>query len=164
MLSRRYVVFSAAVVLIVVLDRVTKSAVSEMVAPGAQYQVLPFLDIVHYKNTGIAFGMLRDLGGVSRFILYSGALAAAALFAALFLRSGGKVLPVAFITGGAIGNSIDRFGAGSVTDFIDIHWFGSETLRWPAFNMADMFITVGVAALVISLLGVGGRGDVHGNS
>ncbi len=68
------------------------------------------------------------------------------------------------IIGGAVGNSIDRFSSGYVTDFIEIHWFGSEILRWPAFNVADFFITVGTAALVITLLRQGRRKNVYGNS
>ncbi|WP_462137463.1 signal peptidase II [Candidatus Mycalebacterium sp.] len=163
MLRKRWQFF-AVVFLVVLCDRVSKAVVSETLIPGSSVAAASFLDIVHYRNSGIAFGMLRDLEGASRAALYGGALVAAFVFAFLFLRHGDRRgIFIGFILGGAIGNSIDRFALGYVTDFLEFHWFGSETLRWPAFNAADMFITVGTAALMVNLF-VKRRHGVHGNS
>lgn len=152
-------VFFLTTFLVVFCDRVSKVLLTELTSPGFRRQVFPFLDIVHYRNTGIAFGMLQDLGGEARAVLHGSALAAALLFAVLFLRREGKgEIFVAFILGGAIGNSIDRIMFGYVADFIEIHWLGSEALRWPAFNVADFFITVGATALVVKLFEQRGAG------
>lgn len=156
--------FFTVVFLVVLCDRVSKTVVSETLALGSSIAVAPFIDIVHYTNSGIAFGMLNDLEGFARAALYVVALAAALIFAFLFFSHGdGRGIFVGFILGGAIGNSIDRFAFGYVTDFAELHWFGSETLRWPAFNAADMFVTVGAVALMVNLLAKRRRG-VHGNS
>ena len=156
--------FFTVVFLVALCDRVSKTTISETLAPGSSVAVAPFFDIVHYQNSGIAFGMLGGLEGSARFLLYGGALVAATVFVFLFLKHGdGRGIFVGFIYGGAIGNSFDRFALGYVTDFAEFHWFGSETLRWPAFNAADMFITVGAAALMVNLLAKRRR-DVHGNS
>ncbi len=152
MLSKK--AFFLTTILVVCCDRVSKMFVTEWTSPGFRHQVFPFLDIVHYRNPGIAFGMLQDLGDTARLFLYGGALVSVLFFAVPFLRRDGKVgIFIPFILGGAIGNSIDRFAFGYVTDFIELHWFESETLRWPAFNVADFFITAGAIALVVKLLG-----------
>ncbi|QMU56428.1 MAG: signal peptidase II [Candidatus Mycalebacterium zealandia] len=163
-MPRKRLQFFAVVFFVALCDRVSKTVISETLAPGSSVEVAPFFDIVHYRNSGIAFGMLRDLEGATRAALYVGALLAAFVSAFLFLRHGDKRgIFIGFILGGAIGNSIDRFASGYVTDFLEFHWFGSETLRWPAFNAADMFITVGTAAFMVNLL-VKRRHNVHGNS
>ncbi len=162
---RKTAVFLPTAFLVVCCDIVSKAAVMESIPPGFHYPVLPFLDIVHYTNTGIAFGMFQDLGNSARLALHGGALAAALVFAVVFLRqnASGTVF-VAFVIGGAVGNSIDRLAFGYVTDFIELHWFGSETLRWPAFNAADFFITVGAIALAAKLFAQRERKSVYRNS
>ena len=134
------------------VDLAVKVAVVTAVEAGARHEVLPFVDIVRHTNAGIAFGLFQELGDFSRLFLHVSALALAGVFAVLFLRRGANALAVGLVTGGAAGNSAERLLFGKVTDFISVHWFGSETLRWPAFNMADVFITVGAAAIVVDLL------------
>lgn len=148
-LQRRFFI---AVVAAACADLAAKFAVIAAVVPGSRRAVLPFVDIVHHTNTGIAFGLFQNLGDVSRLVLHLFALALAAVFAVLFLRRGASALAVGLVTGGAVGNSVERLVSGGVTDFVSVHWFGSEALRWPAFNVADVFITVGAAALVVDLL------------
>ncbi len=158
MISNRTPVFFLVVFLIVVCDRVSKMLVAAAIAPGTGLNVLSFFDIVHYRNTGIAFGILGDLNGIFLTFLYSGAFVAACVFAAVFMRrGGGAALFGSFILGGAIGNSIDRFLFGYVTDFLDFHWFGNESLHWPAFNIADFFITVGAAGIMVDFLNRSGK-------
>jgi signal peptidase II len=62
------------------------------------------------------------------------------------------VISLSFILGGAIGNSIDRFRLGYVTDFIDFHWFGNLKYHWPPFNVADAAITIGVILILFEAL------------
>ncbi|MCO5326721.1 MAG: signal peptidase II, partial [Solirubrobacterales bacterium] len=96
--------------------------------------------IVRVHNSGIAFGMLEDAGSL---VIVIAAIAFAALLS-MFLLSAerrGLWLPVGLLAGGALGNLIDRLRHGYVTDFID-------PPRWPAFNVADIEITVGVILLV----------------
>jgi signal peptidase II len=62
------------------------------------------------------------------------------------------VISLSLILGGAIGNSIDRFRLGYVTDFIDFHWFGNPKYHWPPFNVADAAITIGVILILFEAL------------
>ena len=98
------------------------------------------IDIVRVTNRGIAFGLLDDAGSL---VLVIAAVAFAALLG-VFLASAerpGLWLPIGLLAGGALGNLIDRIREGAVTDFID-------PPRWPAFNLADVEITIGVVLLV----------------
>lgn len=144
--------FFAAAVIAAAVDLAAKSAAAVAVAPGGRHAVLPFVDIVLHTNAGIAFGLFQDLGDFSRLFLHLSALVFAAVFSVMFLRRGANAVAVGLVAGGAAGNSLERLAQGGVTDFVSVHWFGSETLRWPAFNAADVFITVGAAVLVVDLL------------
>ncbi len=78
--------FFLTVFAVLSLDRLSKMFVAELTVPGSSYSVLPFLEIVHYRNTGIAFGMLQGLGGTARFVLFGGALVAALFFCRNFFK------------------------------------------------------------------------------
>lgn len=137
---------------VVVLDLVTKLAAQANLPP---YQPVPvlgdFFRLTYIYNPGAAFGM--SLGGYSRIIFaLLAVVAAVALF--FFYRSTPasdrlRLVAVAAVTGGAIGNLIDRIRSPrGVVDFFD---FGIDTLRWPVFNVADMAVVCGVGLLLISL-------------
>jgi signal peptidase II len=135
----------AALVAVVVLDQLTKSLVRARVSPGDSDAVFPFLDVVRVRNTGVAFGLLSG-GGVVVVVL---AVAALALLVAYFARhpeKPGLWVPTGLLLGGAAGNAIDRIRLGAVTDFLKLP-------HWPAFNVADVAITVGVLALVYVMEG-----------
>ena len=136
---------AAAVALVaVVLDQLTKAIVRGQVMPGESVDVVAGIEIVRVSNRGIAFGLLDDAGSL---VLVLVALAFAGLLA-VFLASSdrrGLWLPIGLLAGGAIGNLIDRVREGAVTDFVDIG-------PWPAFNLADVEITVGVIVLVLMYL------------
>lgn len=137
----------AALVLVGVLvaDQLTKRLVRGSIGPGDADSVLPGIQLVHVRNTGIAFGFLGG-GGVLVVALVAAALA---LLVAYFLRHPERPLlwlPTGMLLGGAIGNLADRLSAGAVTDFIKVP-------LWPAFNVADVSITLGVLALVYVLEG-----------
>jgi signal peptidase II len=135
---------AAVVVAVVVgLDQLTKHTIAAGIAPGDTKKFLPAINLVHVRNTGVAFGFLSG-GGVV--VVVFTLLALAGLVGFLALRPGRPWLwlPTGMLVGGAIGNLIDRLANGSVIDFIKLP-------AWPAFNVADMSITFGVIALVLVL-------------
>ena len=146
---------AAAVALVaIVLDQLTKAIVRGQVAPGESIEVFAGVEIVRVSNSGIAFGLLDDAGSM---VLVLAALAFAALLG-VFLASSdrrGLWFPIGLLAGGAIGNLIDRVREGAVTDFVDIG-------PWPAFNLADVEITIGVILLVLLYaFGEEPEGDEH---
>ena len=131
---------AAVALLVVALDQITKAVVRGQVAPGERIDAFAGVHIVRVANSGIAFGLLDDAGSA---VLVIAAVAFAALLG-MFLVSAeraGLWLPIGLLAGGALGNLIDRVHEGAVTDFIDLP-------RWPAFNLADVAITIGVILLV----------------
>jgi signal peptidase II len=135
------VLLVAAVVLL--LDQVTKALVRADVAVGEKNEVLPFLDIGHVHNDGVAFGFLGGGGAIVLVVTF----AALALLVGFFARHPGRPLlwlPTGMLLGGAIGNLVDRVRQGYVTDFIELP-------HWPSFNVADIAITCGVVVLVFVL-------------
>jgi signal peptidase II len=109
-------------------------------------QILGPFSIHHVHNSGIAFGLFSSATA----IVITLTTLAVGWMLVFFTRSGARhpVLPVAlgFVLGGSLGNLLDRVRLGHVTDFLDLRW-------WPAFNLADVFIVVGVAILFGALAG-----------
>jgi signal peptidase II len=135
---------AALVVAIVVgLDQLTKHTIATGISPGETKKFLPLINLVHVRNTGVAFGFLSGGGAL---VLVFTLIALAGLVTFLVLRPERRWLwlPTGMLVGGAIGNLIDRIASGSVIDFIKLP-------AWPAFNVADMSITFGVIALVLVL-------------
>lgn len=150
MASRRGALFAAIVAAVVAADQVSKAVVRDSLALGEQVPVIDgVLWFTRVHNTGAAFGILRG----QQWLLITTAVLMLAVVGYVMLR----VRPVspwartalALVTGGAIGNLIDRVVLGGVTDFFDLGWF-------PVFNVADIALDVGVAILVFVLL-VGGE-------
>ena len=137
----------------VLADQVTKHIVSSELALDDKVQVLGPFSIHHVQNSGIAFGLFANATGVVT------ALTAIAVgwMLAFFARSGSRhpVLPIALglLIGGSSSNLVDRIRLGHVTDFLDFRY-------WPAFNLADTFIVVGVAVLFAAIL----LGDTRGKT
>jgi signal peptidase II len=134
------------VLLIVVgLDQLTKHTIAASVPEGETHKFLPLIDLVHVRNTGVAFGFFSGGGGL---VLALTLLALAVLVGYLAVRPDRPYLwvPTGMLVGGAVGNLIDRIAHGSVIDFIKLPY-------WPAFNVADMSITFGVLALLWVLEG-----------
>lgn len=142
---------------VVLLDQVTKTwIVHDVMAPPRVIEVTSFFNIVMVWNRGASFGLFGS--GASWGQLALGLVAAAiciALTVWLF-RVTHRWLAAAlgFVIGGAIGNVIDRVIYGAVADFLDFHAFG---WHWPAFNVADMSICVGVGMLLLDGLIAGRR-------
>ncbi|MBI5576185.1 MAG: signal peptidase II [Deltaproteobacteria bacterium] len=112
-----------------------------------------FFNIVHVRNTGVAFGMLSNLNPhwVNPLLIVTTVLAVVAVLAYIHILPGHGPAPcgLGLVLGGAIGNLIDRARLGYVVDFLDLHW---RHHHWPAFNIADIGITAGIILLIIDML------------
>src|SRR2546421_3128671 len=126
-------------------DQLTKAIVSSQLDLNDSVHVVGPLSIRHVQNSGIAFGLFAS---ATSFVILLTAVAVAWMLY-FFARSGARhpVLPVALglVIGGSVSNLLDRVRLGHVTDFLDFRY-------WPAFNLADTFIVVGVAALLLALV------------
>ncbi|HEX4761105.1 MAG TPA: signal peptidase II [Thermoleophilaceae bacterium] len=132
--------------LVMVVDQLTKSIVRSSLAPGEKRHVFAgVLEIVNTHNRGVAFGALAG-GGAIVAALTGLALGALIVYFVLRMRTPYLWLPVGLLLGGALGNLADRARMGSVTDFID-------PILWPAFNVADSCIVIGVLGLLWVLEG-----------
>lgn len=130
----------ATVGAVVVLDQLTKAWVRASVAPHEKINVFFLLDITRVKNTGVAFGALSGTGALV-FVAVLIAMAALLAYFATHITTPGLWLPVGMVFGGALGNLADRVRIDGVTDFID-------PVLWPAFNVADMAIVIGVLGVL----------------
>jgi signal peptidase II len=137
---------------VILLDQFTKWRVRRTLALHESVPIIDsFFHLTHVRNTGGAFSLFASASDAVRlpFFVVASAIAIVALL--YFLRQVGarqRLLQFALagILGGALGNLLDRVTAGHVTDFLDLHWRG---YHWPAFNVADSFITTGVVVLLV---------------
>ena len=145
---------------VVVLDQIVKAIVRREIALNESITVIPgFFDLTRVHNTGTAFGFMNSTEFPFKTVILAciaiGALAALAIYAATLPANQWLArIGLALILGGAAGNLIDRITAGYVVDFVDLYWSGWHF--W-AFNVADASITVGVALMILDLLGAGSR-------
>jgi signal peptidase II len=134
-------------------DQLTKGLVTRRLELGEESDIVGPFSIHHVQNTGIAFGLFPS----ATVLVTAFTALAVAWMLYFFARSGARhaVLPVAlgFLIGGSASNLLDRLRLGHVTDFLDVRY-------WPAFNLADSFIVVGVVILLGALVG-GGRGPAR---
>ena len=131
--------------LVVAVDQVTKQLAATNIARGDQVAVIPGLDLTSTRNTGVAFGALEG-GGVLVAVLIGASLA---LLVGYFVVNRDRPwlwLPVGMLLGGALGNLADRARDGAVIDFIDPSF-------WPAFNVADIGVVVGILGLLYVIEG-----------
>ncbi len=139
--------------ILLIVDQFTKVLILGYYQYGDATPVTSFFNIVRAHNTGAAFSFLAAASGWQRW-LFTGIGVAATLFILYLLRkhAGQKLFcfALACVLGGAIGNVIDRLMRGYVVDFLQFHWHNSW--YFPAFNVADMAITVGAAALILDEL------------
>jgi signal peptidase II len=136
-------------VAIFVADQASKWAALVGLDHARPVEVLPFFDLTLLFNTGAAFSFLAEHDGWQRwfFVGLAGVVVAALLgwLAFVAIRDGRIKAGVSLVIGGAVGNVIDRVAYGHVIDFLDFHVAG---WHWPAFNIADAAITIGVALII----------------
>ena len=153
-MSAKWKVVSGWLIAIVVLDQVTKMIVARSMPLHHSIAIIDGLfNLTYVRNTGAAFGIFAGSAEIFRrpfLILVS-------IFASGFIvvmmkrvaeKETGLVIGLSFILGGAIGNLIDRVIYGDVIDFLDAYW---RNYHWPAFNIADTFITIGVGIMLYCL-------------
>lgn len=138
--------------LVLAADQIAKQVVVDEVARGERQDFLLFLDLVNVRNTGVAFGALQG-GGVIVGVVVAVALTALLVFFARNATRPLAWLPVGLLLGGALGNALDRIRLGAVVDYLKLP-------NWPAFNLADVAITVGVVLLIV-VLERAARADDH---
>ncbi len=140
---------------IIALDQITKGIVTQQMALHQSVPLVPgFLSLTYVRNTGAAFGILASPSpGLRSAFLLLFSIMAIGIIVWIWARDRGAdrlhVSSFALILGGALGNVIDRVRLGEVIDFVDVYW---RTYHWPAFNVADSAITVGVVLLVLQLI------------
>lgn len=145
----RKLVFLTVVSSVVILtDYLTKYLIVANFSLTDSYPLLPFLKIVHVQNPGAAFGILRYLGN-NVFIFFSIVAIICILIYQSRISLGLEFFSLCLILGGAIGNLIDRLTKGKVIDFID---FFIGEWHWPAFNIADSALTVGMILFILANL------------
>jgi signal peptidase II len=154
---------------ILLADQASKAWIERTVPLDTFYAPFPALDpyfmLVNWGNTGAAFGLLRGMGGTF-------AMAALVIIVLVLvfshqipLENWGVRLAVALILGGAIGNQIDRLRQGHVTDFLLFQApVGDRMLQWPAWNVADACIVVGVILMALLLFRLEGQQRAHRDS
>ena len=149
-LTERPLVFGLALALVVlVLDQVTKIlALETLFTDGSIIQVTGFFNLVAVWNSGVSFGLFASASEYMPYLL-SGFALVVVVFLLFWLRkaeTSALVIGLAMVIGGTLGNVIDRLRFGAVIDFVDWHVGG---YHWPAFNIADAGITLGVALLLL---------------
>ena len=142
--------------LAVVLDQISKLAIAGSMQLYQSIQVVPFFKLTYVHNTAAALSFLSEAGGWQRWFFAGLALMISVVIAVWLarLKTNETLLAVALalVLGGAVGNLIDRLVYGYVIDFLDVYY---ETWHWPAFNIADSAITLGVILMLAESFGVG---------
>ncbi len=142
--------------LVVALDQISKLAVVKAMNLYESIPLIPYFNLTYVHNTGAAFSFLSDAGGWQRW-LFAILAAAISIILIIWLAKLQKhetllAASLALILGGAIGNLIDRIAYGYVIDFLDVYY---QSWHWPAFNIADSAITLGVILMLLESVGVG---------
>ena len=150
----RWKILSAVGLVWLVLDQLTKAVVTANIALNYGFTVIPgCFDIVHVLNRGAAFGFLNNADTDWQFWLFFGAAVLVTAIIVNMVRTSAYSVTLfvglGSILGGALGNLIDRVRSRAVTDFLDVYW---GQWHWPAFNVADIAICLGVALAALVLL------------
>ena len=137
------------IIFLVLIDQCMKISISKIMLNNSfeDIKLLPFLNIVFVRNTGVSFGMFSEWGILGRYFFSIFSIVIGSFLILLAMFSDVKLFRISLglISSGALGNAIDRVYFGGVIDFID---FFIYNFHWPAFNFADIFITIGVILLL----------------
>lgn len=135
--------------LLLILDQLTKIIAKNSLFEGVSQPVTSFLNWTLVYNSGAAFSFLAQAGGWQRWFFTGVGIIAALIMIWLIRKNSHQTifsLALSLVLSGAIGNVIDRIIYGAVVDFVDVHYMG---WHWPAFNIADSAITIGVILLIV---------------
>jgi signal peptidase II len=163
-MQRKYWIIGIIFALLLALDQASKCLIERFYFVHESREVIPgFFNITYVQNKGAAFGLFGTLPGAAILFVIIALIAIALILLYIRQIQAREVwTPVCFalILTGAVGNVIDRFRLGSVVDFLDFYYFG---WHWPAFNVADACITIGVTLLAIRILFDGGTAIKEGD-
>jgi len=147
-----------------ILDQWSKIAIDGSMRLYESIAIIPGFNLTYVHNTGAAFSFLSEAGGWQRWFFAAMALIISVVLTIWLyrLKKHETLLAVALalVLGGAIGNLIDRLAYGYVIDFLDVYY---QTRHWPAFNIADSAISVGVFLMLLESFGVGGKSEKSEN-
>lgn len=156
-IHQRYRLLFLAIIALIVLvtDQATKQAVLVSLPLGGGFELVPgYLNIVHVRNPGVAFGMMAEGSSYLRvgFLIFISLVALSIVF--WMVRASAIIdwyllLGYSLFFGGALGNLVDRIRYLEVIDFVDVHW---GTLHWPAFNVADSALSVGAGLFILHFI------------
>ena len=141
MKTRIYVYFGVAL-LVFVLDQATKYIITNNLKLYQVIKALPSFNIVYYRNIGSAFGMFKSLGNPFFILVSTAAMVAVCV---MIVKDGDNRIGLSLILGGAAGNLADRLVHGYVIDFLEVY---AGNFYWPAFNVADSALTIGILLLM----------------
>ncbi len=150
--KRKYIILLLVVIVVLIIDQWTKQIVHREFRWGESRPVLPsFFSLTYVRNTGAAFGLLHRAPAYFRdpFFIIVPVIALFVIGFVLFRLDSAQVttaVALSLIVAGAVGNLIDRLKYGFVIDFLDIYW---KDYHWPAFNVADSAIVVGVSLMFL---------------
>jgi signal peptidase II len=154
-LKKNIIIFLLGAATVIILDQITKSAITSRFAMHEAYQVINgFFNLVYVMNPGAAFGFLANMSETFRYIFFTGITAVVILLIAYYIVKSKPqnmlmVISLTLILGGAVGNLIDRIRFGAVVDFLDVY---IGTAHWPAFNVADSAISVGAVLMIWGMI------------
>ena len=140
---------------VLIVDRLSKDVIDQRFSPGESRTLIDgFFELFYIRNTGVAFGIFSSTDSPAKAILLSGLAVVAAVIVVVYsVRNSAKErllqMALALILGGAIGNLSDRLLHGYVIDFL---YFHVRDYYWPAFNVADTAISVGVVFLAVDVI------------
>ncbi len=144
-----FVLGGAAAAVVFVLDQLSKWwVITQLMTPPRVIEITPFFNFVMWWNKGVTFGLFASAPGWGRWVMVALALVITAILVIWLLKVNDKLpaLAIGLVIGGAVANVIDRIRFAAVADFLDFH---AGPWHWPAFNLADTAITIGVGLLLI---------------
>ncbi len=141
---------------ILILDQWSKIAIDSSMRLYESIAIIPGFNLTYVHNTGAAFSFLSEAGGWQRWFFAAMAFTISIVLSVWLYRLKKHetflAVALALVLGGAIGNLIDRLAYGYVIDFLDVYY---QSWHWPAFNVADMAISLGVFLMLLENFGVG---------
>ena len=153
MTRKKLIYYFIAILSLITIDQTSKSYLILYLKtqPGYVLEILPILDFVYAWNYGISFGLLREYYQYSNaaFLILNSLIITYLIYLILKTKTCLSQLGLIFIIGGALGNLADRIFRGAVFDFLYFHY---QNLAFPAFNMADSFITIGACFFIYDYL------------
>lgn len=142
--------------LVLILDQASKLAIDASMQLFESIPILPSFNLTYVHNTGAAFSFLSQAGGWQRWLFAGLAVVMISIIAVWLLRLQKHetlmATALSLVLGGAMGNLIDRVAYGYVIDFLDVYY---KSWHWPAFNIADSAICIGVGLMLLESFGVG---------